>query len=107
MSSWEETFRKMKEKPAFCGNLTRDIEDDDVKNEKYCECMLNPLKYVERKYKDEIYTFGRTDNPNLDELLECKKTENIINLNAHFLNILTRSTCHFLRIYHYNKSQEL
>ncbi len=82
MSSWEEKFRIMKEKPTFCRDLTRNIEDDDVRNEEFSECMLNPLKYMERKYKDELCVFGRTNDPNLDDLLECKRTENIINLMA-------------------------
>ncbi len=82
MSSWEEKFRIMKEKPTFCRDLTQDIENDNVRNEEFFECMLNPLKYVERKYKDELCTFGRTDDPNLNDLLECKKTEKIINLMA-------------------------
>ncbi len=82
MTSWEEEFINRQTRERFCSDLTREIGNIDGEKEEFNECILNPLKYVERKYKDELCTFGRINNLNINDLLDCKKTEKIINLMA-------------------------
>ncbi len=82
MSSWEEKFRTMKEKSTFCGDLTKNIELDDVRKEEFSECMLNPLKYVERNYRKVLSLFEGVKNPEIRKLLECKQTKVMLNLIA-------------------------
>ncbi len=82
MSSWEEKFKTMQEKSTFCGDLTTNIEHNDFREEEFSECILNPLKYVERKYKNELYAFGRMKKPDINNLLDCTYTKKILNVIA-------------------------
>ena len=82
MSGWENEFRHRRNRESFCGDLTIDIRDEDLKDKEFKQCIIDPLGFMEKKYKDELCTFGRTDDPKIRDLLECKKTEKIINLMA-------------------------
>ncbi|MHA1799812.1 MAG: hypothetical protein ACTSVY_15290 [Candidatus Helarchaeota archaeon] len=77
-ASWEQELRN----PNFCKNLTSDIKDDDFKNKQFNQCMKDPPRFIEKRYKDELSSFGKTNQPKIEDLLECKKTEKIVNLMA-------------------------
>jgi len=75
---WEQELRN----PNFCKSLTSDIKDENLRDEKFIQCLIDPPRFVESNYKKELKTFGGGDPLNIENFLECKKTENIINLMA-------------------------
>ncbi len=74
--SWEQDLKN----PNFCKNLTSDIKDDNLKNEQFNQCMKDPEAFIENNYKNELQTFNLKNKIIIEDLLDCKETENLINL---------------------------
>jgi len=82
MSSWEDEFRNRRKRECFCGDLTSDIKDDDLRNQEFNQCTIDPLGFIEKKYEEKLKIFCGTQKPDIKDLLECRQTENIVNLIA-------------------------
>ncbi|MHA1405721.1 MAG: hypothetical protein ACTSSI_18305 [Candidatus Helarchaeota archaeon] len=69
----------------FCNILTEDIEDNAIRNEQFIRCIDEPLTFLEKnrvEILEILKKFGKTPRPDIEKLLECKRTGKIINLVA-------------------------
>ena len=79
---WKTQIKNREKTKSFCTNLTEKINNEDIRKNKYYQCLNNPLKFIEDNYREEICLFSNSNNPNIKNLIDCRKTKNIINLMA-------------------------